>query len=184
VLLDRQGFQQGGQERMGTRGQKLDIDLEENEIIIGDLNAHDQLWDEKGTPDERGRNLMESLLDIRGVTLHERKKHTRIDPGTGSRTSPDLTIAHETAVHRHSWDTMDKLNSEIMLNAAYSHIGLKKTKTNHAIWMNREMEVAIEEKNTEFKCAETKVKQRQEDRDMETEGHREGGLLREVWNTE
>ena len=48
---------------------EIRLQIELNEIIAGDLNAHDELWDPNGNPDKKGgTNLAKSLLEAE-VTL-------------------------------------------------------------------------------------------------------------------
>ncbi|XP_077445624.1 uncharacterized protein LOC144066154 [Stigmatopora argus] len=89
----------------------LKIELGGNEILLGDFNAHDMLWDTNARQDERGHNLTESLLDVGEVPIND-GRHTRVDPGNGSKSAPDITIVPEARQQHFSWTALETLASD------------------------------------------------------------------------
>ena len=77
--------------RAGNNMTAIELALEEGEIIMADMNAHDALWDEMGRSNERGESVVEQLMDCAGVVLNDGRP-TRIDPIRGVETAPDITI--------------------------------------------------------------------------------------------
>ena len=76
----------------------LSIIPNENELVVGDLNAHHELWDSRPT-DDRGNSLADSIL-VNSAAVLNNGDATRRSPATGTETSPDVTICHRSLVAR------------------------------------------------------------------------------------
>lgn len=55
--------------------------------------------------------LAEKVLDANGFFLND-EQPTRQDPATGSFSSPDITVAHETLMNKCDWTPCDFLASD------------------------------------------------------------------------
>ena len=90
----------------------ININIKENEIIMGDFNAHDALWDDFARPNARGNSLCENMIDNNIVTLNDSNIHTRVDRANGNKSSPDITLVHESNNTCISWDAIDRCTSD------------------------------------------------------------------------
>ena len=96
---------------LGVTQPTIPIEMEEGDIICGDLNAHDDLWDVRVNPNNRGRDLIDALIDGNGTILNDGSA-TRQDPATGNTSTPDVTIVHTNEIEQYSWEALDILASD------------------------------------------------------------------------
>ena len=90
-----------------THGDLIDIvnQLPTPIILLGDFNAHNYLWG-GNTTDARGREV-EHLLSITNLCLWNNKDSTYLHPGTGSKTSIDLSICSANLFQDFTWTVGD-----------------------------------------------------------------------------
>ena len=97
--------------RMGFEEREIQMEVSIKDVICADLNAHDPLWDTRANPTGRGQLLSETILDTNAAVLNT-DCFTRQDPATGTLSSPDLTIVHETVADQCTWQPLDRLSSD------------------------------------------------------------------------
>ena len=83
----------------------------ENWVILGDLNAHHEAWDNLVDGDERGEKVMEWVDENRLMVINDGSA-TREERGTGRQSTPDVTICHEGLAGRTSWTVKPKMFSD------------------------------------------------------------------------
>jgi hypothetical protein len=93
------------------RNADVDLRLSDNEILTGNLNAHDPLWDPDGRENPRGSAIAEILVDLSATVLNT-GEGTRRDPVSGALSAPDLSIASQGLADRCKWSMCDRLNSD------------------------------------------------------------------------
>ena len=71
-------------------------------VIMGDFNAHSQLWDPIQTPDERGDAIADWLVDNDFSLLNDGST-TRHNRATGRGSTPDLTVCGSWWGARSQW---------------------------------------------------------------------------------
>ena len=82
-----------------------------NSIIVGDINAHSQLW-HSPTPDHRGEVITSLLLGSDHVVLNQ-NTHTRTpSQNTQQLTSPDITSISSNLANQTTWKTKTSLSSD------------------------------------------------------------------------
>ena len=87
-------------------------EIQENEIICADLNAHNEIWDKHAHSDDRGAQLAEAIINAEGGFLNDAELATRQDPAFGGFSSPDVTIVHNGIHHHCDWTPLDSLSSD------------------------------------------------------------------------
>ena len=95
----------------------LSIIPNENELVVGDLNAHHELWDSRLT-DDRGNSLADSIL-VNSAAVLNNGDATRRSPATGTETSPDVTICHRSLADKATWEVIEELNSTDVENSRH-----------------------------------------------------------------
>ena len=80
-------------------------------LIEGDWNAHHHLWDNMVPKDRRGKGLNKWIKENRGFVLNDGSV-TRQERGTQRRSTPDITLCHESWVSRMEWRTLQRLSSD------------------------------------------------------------------------
>ena len=87
-------------------------EIQENEIICADLNAHNQIWDKHARFDDRGAHLAEAIMDAEEDFLNDAELATHLNPAFGGFSFPDVTIVHN-SIHHHCASTpLDSLSSD------------------------------------------------------------------------
>ena len=108
-----------------------------NSIIVGDLNAHNPLWDSK-TNDAKGQALLDVINNHYFVILNNGKHTLSIH-----NTTPDITLASPTISANWEWQVLqqtcgsDHLPILIKLNVRYNTTGssgISKWKLGKADW--------------------------------------------------
>ena len=79
-------------------------------IIMGDLNAHDNLW-HSSIQDARGADLADEIGSSNFGTLNT-EHHTRLPTSNGQATSPDVTLASLSILPYASWQAHTNLGSD------------------------------------------------------------------------
>lgn len=94
-----------GRKTLKDELQKLCDQLPLPVILLGDFNAHSDLWG-SGHLDDRGKAIEEFLSDSNLIVLNT-GDHTRIDPHDGKTSAIDLSIASEYLARRLRWEVID-----------------------------------------------------------------------------
>ena len=210
-------------QRLANRRVELNMELDENEILVGDLNGHDEAWDATTAHNQRGRDIVDWMLDQDGVIINDGSA-TRSIPG-GDSSSPDVTIAHQSIAEKCQWQVCDGLNSDhkpirttidlskvngkgprrmrwnwkdadwnaftaevdeqlchtnassgsvkvveesvrsTIMKAAYAHVGLKAVGMNQRVWLTREVDNAIKQRDAlRATCPATEDEYHEQDR--------------------
>ena len=71
-------------------------------IVLGDVNAHHEAWDNFLNPDVRGEKIME-WVDAGRFMVINNGAATRIERGSGRLSTPDVSICHEETAGSSSW---------------------------------------------------------------------------------
>ena len=80
---------------------------QECDCIMGDLNGHSTLWEDREA-DDRGETILDFLTDSDMACLNDgRTTHT--NRASGTETAPDLTLVHTTAIDRFTWEPVEDL---------------------------------------------------------------------------
>ncbi|KAF0313093.1 putative RNA-directed DNA polymerase from transposon BS [Amphibalanus amphitrite] len=80
-------------------------------IIGGDVNAHNNSWDIHQPEDAEG-HAIEAWATERGLTIANSGQHTRVNPSTGGRSTPDLTLVSGDLAGGAEWETGPGLGSD------------------------------------------------------------------------
>jgi hypothetical protein len=80
-------------------------------LVMGDLNAHHELWDNLITRDERGVALGGWIGDHDMMVLNDGEV-TRRHSGTGRPSTPDVSMCHESMAAGICWRVMTELGSD------------------------------------------------------------------------
>ena len=80
----------------------------ENCLILGDFNAHSQLWDSSSPLDNRGEEVEDWIFTNGLVTLNDGSS-TRINKHTGNESSPDVSLASPEWKKKCSWSIGEQL---------------------------------------------------------------------------
>ncbi|KAF0305876.1 hypothetical protein FJT64_022560 [Amphibalanus amphitrite] len=80
-------------------------------IIGGDVNAHNNSWDIHQPEDAEG-HAIEAWAIERGLTIANSGQHTRVNPSTGGRSTPDLTLVSGDLAGGAEWETGPGLGSD------------------------------------------------------------------------
>ena len=112
----------------------LSIIPNENELVVGDLNAHHKLWDSRLT-DDRGNSLADSIL-VNSAAVLNNGDATRRSPATGTETSPDVTICHRSLADKATWEVIEELNSDHhpIITTVYSTVECREKGSKRAVW--------------------------------------------------
>src|SRR5207253_6654796 len=81
-----------------------------NLIIVGDFNAHHNVWLSTQTIDTRGIGMLDQVESLPLVILND-DRPTRVT-GSARPTSPDLSIASTSVSSRMCWNPMPALSSD------------------------------------------------------------------------
>ena len=113
----------------------------ENDIIVGDLNAHSPLWDDESPEDERGRATVD-WASGNGWSVLNDGSPTRVNPGTGGLSSPDLTMAGHHLANKIRWTVGDDFGSDhrCIINNLDLDIGIRPLPPRPLKWRNRKVD--------------------------------------------
>ncbi len=79
-------------------------------LVLGDFNAHDELWGSAGTANSRGADIAEEIGSSNFGVLNE-EAPTRL-PASGSPSSPDISLASLSLLATAEWATKTALSSD------------------------------------------------------------------------
>ena len=108
-------------------------DLGPSSLILGDFNAHHELWHTEATTDTRGRLLVDSLSSLDYGVINE-DIPTRVH--NNSSTSPDISIASSNLIPTTNWKTETKMSSDHLPILITLTAELIKTNTKHFTYIN------------------------------------------------
>ena len=80
-------------------------------IICGDFNSHCPLWDPFLDEDQDGKDIYD-WVNNNDFTIANTGSATRINPGDGSLSSPDITLCHVEMVNKIEWRPEPKGSSD------------------------------------------------------------------------
>ena len=98
-------------QRFGISMSVFQPEIQKNEIICADLNAHNEIWNKHAHSDDKGAQLAKAIMDAEGGFLNDAELATRQDPAFGGFSSPDVTIVHNGIHHHCDWTPLDSLSS-------------------------------------------------------------------------
>ena len=107
--------------------------LGKNSYIIGDFNAHNELWYSESNPDQRGRHLVNTIAGKEFGIINE-DLPTRIANGTS--TAPDISIASSSLIPYTTWKVERKLNSDHLPITISLSATFKKSNTKNRTFIN------------------------------------------------
>ena len=102
-------------------------------LILGDFNAHHELWHSQATADIRGRLFVDSLSSLDYGVINE-DLPTRVH--NNSTTSPDISIASSDLIPTTNWTTETKMSSDHLPILITITANLIKTNTKHRNYIN------------------------------------------------
>ena len=77
-------------------------------LLMGDLNAHNPMWDESCTnADEAGKKIEDMIDELNMICLNEESTPTYISYTNGASTSVDLTICSSNIEHAFDWNVLE-----------------------------------------------------------------------------
>ena len=80
-------------------------------IVLGDVNAHADLWDNLIARDSRG-DIITDWLENNSMVVLNNGDPTRRESGTGRLSTPDISVVHEEAAGSYEWSVVKKLSSD------------------------------------------------------------------------
>ena len=102
-------------------------------MVLGDLNAHHELWLSQSTPDTRGNNLVDSISGLNYGIINE-DQPTRVTPLAS--TAPDLSIVSTNIIPYTTWRVENKLSSDHLPIIISLTVELKKFNAQNFTFMN------------------------------------------------
>ena len=107
--------------------------LGKNAYVIGDLNAHNELWYSEANADSRGRDLVDTIsgLDF-GIINNDLP--TRVT--NQASTAPDVSIASSNLIPYTTWKVERKLNSDHLPITISLNASLKKNNAKNRKFIN------------------------------------------------
>ena len=81
------------------------------DIILGDVNAHNELWNINDASDSRGKAIVDWMMGKNMVCCNNGEA-THFNRGTGTTSTPDITIAHPSLLDSIEWKVVNDLNSD------------------------------------------------------------------------
>ena len=80
-------------------------------IVLGDFNAHTQLWDTKQPSDDRGEQIVDWIIDNDLTVLNDASTSTRLNKITSGLSSPDIALAGKEISHLCEWERDEPIGS-------------------------------------------------------------------------
>ena len=84
---------------------------DEDRLYIGDMNGHSPLWDDNQPKDDIGE-IIEDWITDNNFNVGNTGEATRINPGTGGRSAPDLCLFNSTWSNKITWKMAGDLGSD------------------------------------------------------------------------
>ena len=83
-----------------------------NLFILGDFNCHHPLWDLRGTSDPRGEEVFDWVISFDLLPLNDPDTPTLFHRSSGSRSSPNISIAPSSLALSCSGEVLQDLGSD------------------------------------------------------------------------
>ena len=106
----------------------------QDSLIVGDINAHDDLWFSPLTECRRGPQFSEEIGDSNYATINE-DTPTRL-PTNGNPSSPDISLASMSLLPYTSWETETSLGSDHLPIIISLETDLKPTISENRTFIN------------------------------------------------
>ena len=82
-----------------------------NRIVAGDVNAHSHVWDPHQPEDAQGHRI-EDWIQGANMTCLNDGAPTRVNPATGGRSAPDVTLVSASLSGSAEWSTASNMGSD------------------------------------------------------------------------
>ena len=112
---------------------KLFEDLGTSSLILGDVNAHHQMWHSEATEDARGRLFVDTITGINYGIINE-DQPTRVT--ANASTAPDISIASSAIIPTTSWKIDNSLSSDHLPIILSISAEIKKSNTPNFTYVN------------------------------------------------
>lgn len=80
-------------------------------LFAGDLNCHSKLWDSV-QPEDDGGSALEDWLAHEEFGCANDGSHSRVNPGTGGKSTPDVTLVHNSLLGHVEWECLEGIGSD------------------------------------------------------------------------
>jgi hypothetical protein len=107
--------------------------LDETSLILGDFNAHHELWLSEGNTDARGTLIADSIAGINYGIVND-DQPTRVT--SLASTAPDISIASSNLIPSTTWKVESKLSSDHLPITISLSANLKKFNAKHLTFIN------------------------------------------------
>ena len=108
--------------------------LSDDYLILGDLNAHNELWHTQDTPDSRGTLISDWIAERNEIGILNEDVPTRITANTC--TAPDVSIATAGILPSCSWSTDTTLSSDHLPIRINISTAIKQIKSDKKTYIN------------------------------------------------
>ena len=108
-------------------------DLNDTSMVIGDFNAHHELWYSHGNQDNRGNNLVDAIANKPFGILND-DQPTRIF--NDASTAPDISLVSNSLLASSSWRTEVKMSSDHLPILITITAEMRKNKTQDKVYLN------------------------------------------------
>ncbi|KAF0295429.1 hypothetical protein FJT64_006986 [Amphibalanus amphitrite] len=98
----------------GTQRQTIQLSgiaIGTRHVVAGDFNAHGRSWDQFQPEDELGREL-EDWTTQSGLVVMNDSSYIRVNPNTGGRSAPDVTLISGDMASAATWSTRPSMGSD------------------------------------------------------------------------
>ena len=85
--------------------------VDANRIVAGDVNAHSHTWDPHQPEDAQGHRIEDWILTA-GMSCLNDGAPTRVNPATGGKSAPDITVVSASLAGGATWSTTDNMGSD------------------------------------------------------------------------
>ena len=109
--------------------------LNETSLILGDFNAHHELWYSEDSPDTRGRDIVDTFTNTNFGVINE-DQPTRIS--NNSSTAPDISFASANLIPCTTWKAEHKMKSDHLPIIISLSADIKKTRAKNQTYVNFE----------------------------------------------
>lgn len=104
-------------------------------MILGDLNADTNTWDQWQPEDKLGESIEDWMMEHDFGTANDGSA-TRVNAGTGGLSVPDITMIHNSKLGNLDWQVLESLGSDHlpMLTTMECCINTLKTTSSELKW--------------------------------------------------
>ena len=108
-------------------------DLSDSSLVLGDFNAHHELWYSEDSPDPRGRDIVDSISGINFGVINE-DLPTRVT--ANSSTAPDISFASSNLIPCTTWKVEHKMKSDHLPIVISLSADIQKTRAKKQTYVN------------------------------------------------